>query len=371
MQQIYFDHTATTPLDEEVLQLFVKKAGEIYGNPSSSHALGRIARVEIEQARNQVAKLLGVNSTEIFFTSGATEAINMIIQGVASSKSPDRIIVSPLEHHAVLHTLEHLNHPIPVDFVNHNTAGEIDLNHMEQLLAGSKKPFVIMMAVNNEIGNINPISQVAQLCKKHNALFFSDMVQAVGKTDFSLEGVDFASFTAHKFNGPKGVGMAYISSKNKIQPLLHGGSQEQNMRAGTENCAAIAALAKALELSLSHFSENQKHISSLKQHLILKLKNHFPSVKFNGTSENGGVPNITSFTFPDCEAMEMLHIMLDMQGIYISQGSACSSGASHKSHVVTALQSGNEQAIRVSFGKQNTIQEVDCFVDILNNIVHK
>ena len=371
MQQIYFDHVATTPIDEEVLQLFHEKSAAIYGNPSSSHTLGRIARVEIEQARNQVAKLLGVNSTEIIFTSGATEAINMIIQGVVTSKRPDRIIVSPLEHHAVLHTLEHLNHPVPVDFLNHNTIGEIDLNHLEELLSMSENPFVLMMAVNNEIGNINPISHVAQLCKRHHALFFSDMVQAVGKTEFSLEGVDYASFTAHKFNGFKGIGMAYISSHNKIEPFLHGGSQEQNMRAGTENCAAIASLAKALELSLTHFAENHKHITELKQHLVQKLKHHFPSVRFNGTSENGGVPNITSFTLPDFQAMELLHIQLDMQGIFISQGSACSSGATHKSHVVTALQNGNEQAIRVSFGKQNTFEEVDSFVDVLNNIVHE
>ena len=371
MQQIYFDHAATTPLDEEVLKLFSKKTGGIYGNPSSTHALGRIARVEIEQARNQIGKLLNINSTEVFFTSGATEAINMIIQGVVSGKKADRIIVSPLEHHAVLHTLEHLNHPIPVDFVNHNTSGEIDLIHMEQLLAANKNSLVIMMAVNNEIGNINPVSQVSHLCRKYNALFFSDMVQSVGKTDFLLEGVDFASFTAHKFNGPKGIGIAYINSKSKIQPLIYGGGQEQNMRAGTENCALILAMAKAMELAVSNFSENQKHISSLKQHLVKKLKQYFPSVQFNGTSETGGVANIINFTVPDFEAMDMLHIMLDMQGICISQGSACSSGVNHKSHVVTALKNGNEQAIRVSFGKSNTIEEVGQFVDILNNIVHK
>lgn len=371
MQQIYFDYVATTPIDEEVLALMMEKSRTIYGNPSSSHALGRIARVEIEQARNLVANLLKVSASEIFFTSGATEAINMIIQGVVATKKPDRIIVSSLEHHAVLHTLDHLNHPTPIAFVNHNTLGEIDLNHLEKQLASSKNPLVIMMAVNNEIGNINPVSEVAKLCKKYNALFFSDMVQAVGKTIFSLEGVDFASFTAHKFNGPKGVGIAYISAKNKIQPLLHGGGQEQNMRAGTEQTAAIAAMAKALKLSITHFEENNKHISTLKQHLIEKLLHFFPTIKFNGTSENGGISNVLNFTFPDFEAMDMLHIMLDMQGVCISQGSACSSGASYKSHVVTALKNGNEQAIRVSFGKQNTLKEVDLFVEILKNIVHQ
>lgn len=353
------------------MQLWMSKAREIYGNPSSTHSLGQVARVEIEQARNNVAKLLGVSSTEIFFTSGATEAINMIIQGVVASQKPDRIIVSRLEHHAVLHTLNHLTHPTPVDFVNHNTLGEIDLQHLEQLLSASNRPFVILMTVNNEIGNITPISKVAALCKNHSALLFSDMVQAVGKTAFSLQEVDFAAFSAHKFNGPKGVGVAFIRSKHKIQPLIHGGSQEQNMRAGTENLAAISALAKALELSLNQLSTTQQTILTLKQHLVQSLRQRSPSIVFNGTSENGGVPNIINFTLPDFEAMEMLHIMLDMKGICISQGSACSSGSNQKSHVIDALQNGSEQAIRISLAKTNTLVEIDYFIETLSEIVNR
>lgn len=371
MQNIYFDHAATTPMREEVLDLLSSKSKEIYGNPSSTHALGRKARVELEYARTNIASILGVKSSEIYFTSGATEAINMIIHGVIQSKNPDKIIVSSLEHHAVLHALAHYNSEIPIEYIEHNQQGVINLNHLDSLLIGCSQPFVILMAVNNEIGNINPIADVADICKRHNALFFSDMVQAVGKTQFSLNNIDFASFTAHKFNGPKGIGFAFIRSGNKIEPLLHGGSQEQNMRAGTENIPAILALTKALELTLTHFEENTNAILLLKNYFIKQLRTHFPTVVFNGTSENGGVPNIINFTIPDFDEMDTIHILLDMNGICISQGSACASGSSQKSHVISALENGSEQSIRVSFGLNNTTSEVDYFIEKLQSIVYK
>jgi cysteine desulfurase len=371
MQTIYFDHAATTPINQEVFDVLMAKTKEIIGNPSSTHALGQKARVEIEQARNTIAKLLGVSGSEIYFTSGATEAINMIIRGVADSKKIDKIIVSSLEHHAVLHALQHLPFPISIEFVDHNQQGIIDLSHLDTLLTNSNQAFVIIMNVNNEIGNINSVEQIASICKRHHALFFSDMVQAVGKTEFSLANVDFASFSAHKFNGPKGVGFAFIRSGNKIEPLLYGGSQEQNMRAGTENLPAIVAMAKALALVFEQFNENFNYLTSLKVQLVEKLKTNFPTISFNGTSEFDGVPNIINFTLPDFTDMEMLHILLDLNGVCISQGSACSSGSSQKSLVISALKNGSEQAIRISFGINNTITDINSFIEILKKIVYK
>jgi cysteine desulfurase len=370
MGTIYFDHAATTPIDEGVLELLTTRSRDIIGNPSSTHSLGQAARVEIENARNSIAQLLKVRSSEIYFTSGATEAINLIFHGIAIGDI-DRFIVSPLEHHAVLHSIKNVAPTIPIEYVRHNPKGEIDIPHLEALLSNSKRACVAIMAVNNEIGNINPIAQIGNLCKNHGALFFSDMVQAVGKTPFDLESVDFASFSAHKFYGPKGIGFAYIRSGNKITKLIHGGSQEQNMRAGTENLPSIVAMAKALSLIFDHFEEHKKHLFALKTYFVSELKSNFPTVVFNGTSELNGVSSIVNFSFPDFSEMSMLHILLDMNGICISQGSACSSGAVHRSHVITALNNDIDQAIRVSFGICNTREEIDTCIRVLKNCISK
>jgi len=369
METINFDNAATTPIDKEVLDILMVKSRDIIGNPSSTHSLGQLARVEIEKSRNTIANLLNVRSTELFFTSGATEAINLIIQGISKSNHIKQFIVSSLEHHAVLHSLEQST--IPYSFINHNKKGEIDLSHLEELLNTSQKACVIVMAVNNEIGNINPLAQIAAMCKRYEASFFSDMVQAVGKTDLCIEDIDFASFSAHKFYGPKGVGFAYIRSGNRVAKLLHGGGQEQNMRAGTENLPSIVAMAKAMTLAFDNFENNNTHISTLKSYFISQLRFHFPTIVFNGITETGGVPHIINFSLPNFSDMDSLHILLDMNGIYVSQGSACSSGAVHTSHVINALKNGVEQAIRVSFGNQNTIQEIDVFMQTLKRIVYR
>jgi cysteine desulfurase len=370
MKQVYFDSTATTPIHPEVLEVLVERSKTHWGNPSSVHSLGQKARVEIEQSRNSIANLLGVKNTEIFFTSGATEAINMIIDGVISTGNIDHVFVSPLEHHAVLHSLEQISdeitvHPIPI-----TQNGELKLNELEALLQVHPKAFVIAMGVNNEIGIINPLDRIAALCQKYGAKFFSDMVQMVGKTGISLSNIDFASFSAHKFGGPKGIGVAYISSKQHIRPLLFGGGQEQNMRAGTENTASISAMAKAFHIALSHLDENLSHIKQLHDYLISHLTALFPNVVVYGI-EGDKVPHIINFTIPGFNKMEMMHMIMDMNGICVSQGSACSSGVTHKSHVLEAIDSINEHSIRVSLSSDNQMDEIDYFMEVLKKMKDK
>ncbi len=364
MKHVYFDSAATTPIHPDVLDVLIEKSSMVWGNPSSVHVLGQKARVEIEQSRTEIAHILGVKNTEIFFTSGATEAINMIILGVISTGDIDHVMVSPLEHHAVLHTLDYYSNHITVHNIPINQNGEIKLNELEHLLQCHTNTLVIAMGVNNEIGILNPLDQISSLCNKYKAMFFSDMVQMVGKVHISLEGIDFASFSAHKFGGPKGIGIAYISSKTSIPPMLFGGGQEQNMRAGTENPPAILAMKKALQITTQQLDDNIKHIKLLHDYLLQQLTLLFSNVKIYGINGNK-IPHILNFSIPKFDKMEMMHMILDLNGICVSQGSACASGATNKSHVIEAIDSINEHSIRVSFSANNQIEEIDYLLDIL------
>jgi cysteine desulfurase len=371
MQRIYFDNAATTPLAPEVLEAMMPYLTEKFGNPSSIYSYGRETRLAIEQARKSVAKNLGAKPAEIFFTSGGTESSNTVLNAAITDLGCKHIISSPIEHHATLHTVTHLAklHNLKLSFVQILPNGHIDMDHLAALLAATtEKTIVTIMHANNEIGTMIDIAAVGQLCKQYGAYFHSDTVQTVGHFPFELSQlpVDFITGAGHKFHGPKGVGILYINENVKISPLVHGGSQERNMRAGTENLYGIVGFAKALELATEKHEEERAYIQSLKQHLHDQLIAKIPSVSFNGDPFGRSLYNLLSVNFPKNEKTEMILFNLDMHHVCASGGSACSSGAQQGSHVINALNKGSEiVTVRFSFSKQNTIAEIDQVVTAL------
>lgn len=371
MQRIYFDNAATTPLAPEVLEAMMPYLTEKFGNPSSIYSYGRETRLAIEQARKSVAKNLGAKPAEIFFTSGGTESSNTVLNAAIKDLGCKHIISSPIEHHATLHTVTHLAklHNLKLSFVQILPNGHIDMDHLAALLAATtEKTIVTIMHANNEIGNMIDIAAVGQLCKQYHAYFHSDTVQTVGHFPFELSQlpVDFITGAGHKFHGPKGVGILYINENVKISPLVHGGSQERNMRAGTENLYGIVGFAKALELATEKHEEERAYIQSLKQYLHDQLIAKIPSVSFNGDPFGRSLYNLLSVNFPKNEKTEMILFNLDMHHVCASGGSACSSGAQQGSHVINALNKGSEiVTVRFSFSKQNTIAEIDQVVTAL------
>jgi cysteine desulfurase len=371
MQRIYFDNAATTPLAPEVLEAMMPYLTEKFGNPSSIYSYGRETRLAIEQARKSVAKNLGAKPAEIFFTSGGTESSNTVLNAAITDLGCKHIISSPIEHHATLHTVTHLAklHNLRLSFVQILPNGHIDMDHLASLLAATtEKTIVTIMHANNEIGTMIDIAAVGQLCKQYGAYFHSDTVQTVGHFPFELSQlpVDFITGAGHKFHGPKGVGILYINENVKISPLVHGGSQERNMRAGTENLYGIVGFAKALELATEKYQEDRAYIQSLKQYLHDQLIAKIPSVHFNGDPFGNSLYNLLSVNFPKNEKTEMILFNLDMHHICASGGSACSSGAQQGSHVINALNKGSEMVtVRFSFSKHNTKAEIDQVVTAL------
>ncbi len=371
MQRIYFDNAATTPLAPEVLEAMMPYLTEKFGNPSSIYSYGRETRLAIEQARKSVAKNLGAKPAEIFFTSGGTESSNTVLNAAITDLGCKHIISSPIEHHATLHTVTHLAklHNLKLSFVQILPDGHIDMDHLAALLAATtEKTIVTIMHANNEIGTMIDIAAVGQLCKQYGAYFHSDTVQTVGHFPFELSQlpVDFITGAGHKFHGPKGVGILYINENVKISPLVHGGSQERNMRAGTENLYGIVGFAKALELATEKHEEERAYIQSLKQHLHDQLIAKIPTVSFNGDPFGRSLYNLLSVNFPKNEKTEMILFNLDMHHVCASGGSACSSGAQQGSHVINALNKGSEiVTVRFSFSKQNTKAEIDQVVTAL------
>ena len=371
MQRIYFDNAATTPLAPEVLEAMMPYLTEKFGNPSSIYSYGRETRLAIEQARKSVAKNLGAKPAEIFFTSGGTESSNTVLNAAITDLGCKHIISSPIEHHATLHTVTHLAklHNLKLSFVQILPNGHIDMDHLAALLAATtEKTIVTIMHANNEIGTMIDIAAVGQLCKQYGAYFHSDTVQTVGHFPFELSQlpVHFITGAGHKFHGPKGVGILYINENVKISPLVHGGSQERNMRAGTENLYGIVGFAKALELATEKHDEERAYIQSLKQYLHDQLIAKIPSVSFNGDPFGRSLYNLLSVNFPKNEKTEMILFNLDMHHVCASGGSACSSGAQQGSHVINALNKGSEiVTVRFSFSKQNTIAEIDQVVTAL------
>ncbi len=371
--RIYLDNAATTPLAKEVAEVMRHMLNEDFGNPSSIHAHGRVTRTKIEEARRIVAKLLGCTPGEIIFTSGGTEADNMALRMSVEVLGVKNIITSAIEHHAVLHTAEELHKQgkVNLHFVNLRPNGHIDLQHFEQLLKDYDHALVSLMHANNEIGNMIDLDVVGNLCKQYNALFHTDTVQTIGHFTFDLSklNIDFLAAGAHKFNGPKGVGFIYINAKNKISPYITGGAQERNMRGGTENVYGIVGLAKALELSYSNLEEEHKHIGELKTYMSNRLKETIPGITFNGDYIGYSSYTVLNASFPPHKVNEMLLFKLDIAGISVSGGSACSSGSDVGSHVLSALGTDPARAaVRFSFGKQNTKQEIDQVIAVLQEI---
>ncbi|MBA3898935.1 MAG: cysteine desulfurase, partial [Bacteroidetes bacterium] len=316
--KVYLDNAATTPLDQEVLEAMLPLMRDQFGNPSSIHSFGRQARAAIEDARKTVARLLNVSPSEIFFTSGGTEADNMAIQCSVFDHKITHAITSKMEHHAVLHTLEMLagRGVISLSFVNIDDSGHISLEHLESLLESNPRSLVSLMHANNEIGNLLPIKEVAELCVKYNALFLSDTVQTMGHYNFDLQQipVHFVTCAAHKFHGPKGVGFLYINNSVKINPFIYGGSQERNMRGGTENVYGIVGLAKAMEIACREMEAHHQHILGLKKYMISQLKENISNVEFNGDCEGNCLYTVLNVSFPPNKAGEMLLFNLDISG---------------------------------------------------------
>lgn len=373
-QKIYLDNAATTPLDSAVIEVMSELMSKVYGNPSSVHALGRNARVVIENSRKKIATLIHAAPAEIIFTSCGTEANNMALRGAVASLNITKIISSPIEHHSVLETVEELkkNNKITVDYVDLDEFGNVDVTSLEKLLVESEEDTILvsLMHANNEIGNMLPIENIAELCKKHNAFFHSDTVQSMGFYEFDVRKFepDFITCSAHKFHGPKGVGFLFINQKNRIKPLLTGGSQERNMRAGTENIHGIAGMAKAFELAHENMDKNNKHINDLKRYFMEQIERIVPEIQYNGNPKGNSLDKLLNISFPNSDMDEMLLYNFDIDGVCVSGGSACSSGSNMASHVLKVLQTDmNKPAIRFSFSRNNTKQELDYTLDLIKN----
>ncbi len=375
MKRIYFDNAATTSLDPMVLETMMPFLTEKFGNPSSIYSYGRETKMAIEQARKSVAKILNAHPAEIFFTSGGTESSNTAITAAVKDLGCTHIITSAIEHHATLHTVEYLHSldVAKVSFVKLLANGHIDLDDLEKLLASTEaKTLVTLLHANNEIGNMLDIHAAGNLCKLYNAIFHCDTVQTVGHFPFDCRNtpVHFITGAAHKFHGPKGVGILYINENVRIQPLVHGGGQERNMRAGTENLYGIVGFAKALELATATHMEDSVYIGSIKEYMHDALLKHIAGVGFNGDVFGQSLYTVLSVSFPKTEKSEMLLFNLDINNICASGGSACTSGAEQGSHVIRAINNNpNQVTVRFSFSKHNTTAEVDAVVALLKKMV--
>lgn len=373
--RVYLDNAATTPLDPEVFEAMKPFLMEDYGNPSSTHSHGRKVRAAIESSRKKVAELLNCTPGEIIFTSGGTEADNTLIVSGVQSYGIKHAISTPIEHHAVTHTLEVMEQEkkIALHHVRLDDKGHVDLSHLEELLKQFPNALISLMHANNEIGNLLDIQKVGELAKAHQAFFHSDTVQTMGHYRHNMKELFVCGLTAgaHKFHGPKGVGFMYIRKDKKIAQFIHGGAQERNMRGGTENVYGIVGLAKALEIAYREMDEHEKHIKVLKQRMIEKLRENIPGITFHGDSDNlqRSLYTVLNASLPESEENDMLLFNLDLQGVSASGGSACSSGASTGSHVLGTLYPQSRRgAVRFSFSKYNTAEEIDFAVARLMEI---
>jgi len=373
---IYLDNAATTPIDPEVWKEMQPYFEQFTANPSSIHSHGRQAKVIVEKARKTIATLLNASPSEIFFTSGGTEADNTVIQSCVLYGGIKTIITSPLEHHAVLHTAEAWEKLGMVDLkmVSSDSNGVIDLADLERLLSASPNALVSLMQGNNEIGNLLDLHDVGNLCEKYGALFHSDTVQTMGHFVHNVQElpVHFLVGAGHKFHGPKGIGFLYAKSGTKFSPLMHGGAQERNQRGGTENVYGMVGIAKALSLAYQEMAAHEIHIKDLKTYFIQGLQDNFPGIEFNGLSADieKSLYTVINVRFPQIQDGDMLLFKLDIEKISASGGSACSSGTSVGSHVLTALNPNAEgAAVRFSFSKNNTKAEIDRVLEVLRKII--
>lgn len=380
MNSVYLDNAATTSLRTEVIDRMAQVLQDNYGNPSSTHSFGRSSKALLEQCRKNIASYFNVTASEIVFTSGGTEADNLALRSVVRDLGVTEIITSKIEHHAVLHTAEQLEkeYNITIKYVDLDGCGLIDYVHLQQLLESSDKAIVSLMHVNNEVGNILDIDRVAKLCKTHNALFHSDMVQSVGHYTLDLKetSIDFMAASAHKFHGPKGVGFCFIRKESGLKPLIFGGEQERGYRAGTESTHNIVGMDEALKIAYANLETEKQYVSGLKSYFIQQLKDNLPEVHFNGGCED--VVNSTYTLVNVClpiapEKAPMLQFQLDLKGIACSKGSACQSGSNQQSHVLTALLDANHlkrPSVRFSFSVFNTKDELDYVVSVLKEFLN-
>lgn len=376
--RVYLDNAATTPLDKEVFDAMAPYMLEHFGNPSSIHSHGREVRAAIERARKSIADLLHTSPSEIFFTSGGTEADNSAIVSSIQTLGIRHAISSPIEHHAVLHCLENLAKKglIKLSLLKVDTEGKIDLNELESLLSEHPKSLVSLMHANNEIGNLNDIEAIGELCERYEAIFHCDTVQTMGhyKHDLTKLKTHFIVGSAHKFHGPKGAGFLYINSNLKVAPFIYGGAQERNMRGGTENVYGIIGLAKALEVAYRDMAAHRAHIEGLKKHMINRLTQTIEGVSFNGKSADldESLYTVLNISLPPSDINDMLLFTLDINKISASGGSACSSGTNIGSHVLSAINGDPSRgAVRFSFSKLNTLTEVDYVIEKLAEVYQK
>ena len=375
MNRIYFDNAATTSLEPQVLEAMMPYLTTHFGNPSSIYSYGRESRLAIENARKSVAKTLNAHPAEIFFTSGGTESSNTAIIAAVRDLGCKHIISSAIEHHATLHTVEHLYHngEAALSYVKLLPNGHVDMEDLEKLLAESQeKCLVTLMHANNEIGNILDMHAVGELCKMYSAIFHSDTVQTVGHFPFDLRNtpVHFITGASHKFHGPKGIGILYVNENVKIKPFVHGGSQERNMRAGTENLYGIVGFSKALDIATANYEADGAYIKSLKVYMMEQLKKHVKGVSFNGDVLGRSLYTVLNVSFPKTEKSEMILFNLDINNICASGGSACTSGADAGSHVIRAINNNpNQVAVRFSFSKYNNKEEIDAVVEKLKELI--
>lgn len=368
--KVYLDNAATTPMAPEVFEAMVPFLKDHFGNPSSSHAFGRKCKTAVEQSRRKIANYLNTTPSEIYFTSGGTEADNLAIRSSVDDLGVEHIITSAIEHSAVIKTADRLFglKGVKVSYVKVDEKGLVDLNHLEELLTSNKKTLVSLMHGNNEIANLLPLKRVSNLCQKYAAYFHSDTVQTMGHYAFDLQdlSIDFITCAGHKFHGPKGIGFLYVNKRLNINPIISGGGQERQLRGGTENVYGIVGLAKAFDLAYENLKEHQVYVSSLKQHMIQRLKAELPGVEFNGMSPSkDSLYTVLNVTFPPSPNAGMMLFLLDLEGVACSGGSACSSGAAKGSHVLEALNAikPGRASLRFSFSRYNTLEEVDYAVD--------
>ena len=379
MTPIYFDNAATTQIRDEVIDEMTSIMKKNYGNASSTHSFGRSSKSLIEQSRKQIASYLNVSAAEIVFTSGGTEADNLVLRSAVRDLGIKHIITSKIEHHAILHTIEQLEeeYDISVSYVNLNERGQVDYEHLETLLQNSKHLLVTLMHINNEIGNKLDIKRVADMCKANDALFHSDTVQSVGHYNLDLQDIpiDFLAASAHKFHGPKGVGFAFLRKGSGLKPLIFGGTQERGFRAGTESVHNIVGLGHALKLAYGNLEKESTYIKELKRYFVERIQKELPDAGFNGYS--GDMVDSTYTLVNIClpvapEKSAMLLFQLDLKGIACSKGSACQSGSTMGSHVLAEILEDTDMqkpSVRFSFSIYNTKAEIDYLVDVLKELV--
>ncbi|WP_100615895.1 cysteine desulfurase family protein [Confluentibacter citreus] len=380
MEHVYLDSAATTQIRDEVIIEMTNVMKNNYGNPSSSHSFGRSSKSIIEICRKKIAHYLNVSASEIIFTSGGTEANNLILRSAVRDLGVTHIITSKIEHHAVLHTIEQLikEYKIAVSYVDLKANGSIDVLHLETLLQTESKTLVSLMHINNEIGNMLNLKKISGLCKANHALFHSDTVQSIGHYKLDLQDiqVDFVAASAHKFHGPKGVGFAFVRKNSALKPLIFGGEQERGLRAGTESIHNIVGMAEAMDIAYRNLDNESAYISDLKHYFIDKISNDIPQVTFNGNSENikKSTYTLTNVCLPVSPSKAAMFLFqLDLKGIACSKGSACQSGSSQNSHVLSEILDDEQlqkPSVRFSFSIYNTKEDIDYAIGVLKELVN-